>query len=126
MKTVEASPKIGIIAGVGDRRDSDLVGVGEEAAKIFDEIIIKLDEDLRGRSGDEIFGLVMAGIRRYSPDKKIALNPNECDAVEMAIKSASPGAFITVLTDNISKVTSFIKDLQNKVPTQTAETMIAV
>src|SRR5207253_2394436 len=115
LQTVEASTKIGIIAGVGDRRDADLRSVGEEAAKIFDEIIIKLDEDLRGRSGNEIFDLVTAGIRRHSPDKKITLNPNECAAVEMAIKAALPGTFITVLTDNIGKVISCIKDLQNKV-----------
>ena len=35
-------------SGVGDRRDHDIITVGEESARIFDEIIIKQDEDLRG------------------------------------------------------------------------------
>lgn len=112
VKSVQASCKIGIIAGVGDRRDSDLMNVGEEAAKVFDEIIIKLDEDLRGRTADEIFGLVTAGIKRHDAAKKITLNPSECDAVEKAISAAEPGAFITVLTDNISKVISCVREMQ--------------
>ncbi|MCW3112535.1 MAG: cyanophycin synthetase [Segetibacter sp.] len=114
VKTVDASVKIGIIAGVGDRRDIDLMNVGEEAAKVFDEIIIKLDEDLRGRTQDEIFGLVTAGIQRYALDKKITLHTSECAAVETAINNATPGAFITILTDNIAKVLQCVKDLQQK------------
>ena len=114
VRSVDASCKIGIIAGVGDRRDSDLMNVGEEAAKVFDEIIIKLDEDLRGRTADEIFSLVTAGIRRHDAHKKITLNTSECEAVENAINHAEPGAFITVLTDNISKVLNCVKQLQEK------------
>ncbi len=114
VRSVDASCKIGVIAGVGDRRDSDLMSVGEEAAKIFDEIIIKLDEDLRGRTADEIFNLVTAGIRRHDPRKKITLNTSECEAVESAINNAEPGAFITVLTDNVTKVLSCVKEMQEK------------
>src|ERR1035437_957759 len=40
VKTVDASVKVGIIAGVGDRRDEDIISLGEAAANIFDEIII--------------------------------------------------------------------------------------
>jgi len=90
------------------------MNVGEEAAKVFDEIIIKLDEDLRGRTADEIFSLVTAGIRRHDAHKKITLNTSECEAVENAINHAEPGAFITVLTDNISKVLNCVKQLQEK------------
>lgn len=119
LKTVEAPLKIGIIAGVGDRRDADLVAVGEEAANIFDEIIVRLDEDLRGRTGAEIFDLVSRGIKQVSPDKKIMLEVNEWEAVEKAIVSATPGTFITVLTDNIPKVLSGVQNLQSQLQTST-------
>jgi cyanophycin synthetase len=112
IKSIDASVKIGIIAGVGDRRDTDLMNVGEEAAKIFDEIIVKLDEDLRGRTAEEIFGLITAGIKGYDPLKKITLHTDECEAVEIAITNAANGAFITVLTDNITKVLHCVRELQ--------------
>jgi cyanophycin synthetase len=112
VKSVDATVKIGIIAGVGDRRDSDLMSVGEEAAKVFDEIIVKLDEDLRGRTPDEILHLVTAGIKRYDAGKKITVNTSECAAVEMAIHGAVPGSFITILTDNIAKVLQCVRELQ--------------
>lgn len=47
---VEAKRKIGVIAGVGDRRDSDIVEIGVEAGKIFDEIVIRQDRNMRGRN----------------------------------------------------------------------------
>jgi cyanophycin synthetase len=112
IKTVKASIKIGIVAGVGDRRDSDLVCVGEESAKIFDEVVIRLDEDLRGRTAEEIFGLVTEGIRKVDAKKKITLEVNECEAVEHAINNAVSGTFITVLTDDIASVISCVTRLQ--------------
>jgi cyanophycin synthetase len=114
VKSVDASVRIGIIAGVGDRRDIDLINIGEEAAKVFDEIIIRLDKDLRGRCADELFSLVTEGIKRCDPDKKIVLNGSECAAVEFAINNAKPGAFIVVLTDEIATVLKCVKDLQLK------------
>lgn len=117
VKTVKASTKIGIIAAVGDRRDSDLMAVGEEAAKIFDRIIIKLDKDLRGRTKEEIFRLVTEGIRRCDADKYIEFHEEECEAVEHTIHHAEPGSFITVLTDDIASVISCVQKLQNGLST---------
>ena len=114
VKSVKASLKIGIIAGVGDRRDNDLMSVGEESAKIFDEIIVRLDKDLRGRTGDEIFSLICDGIKKVNPGKKIELERSECEAVEKAITTATPGAFITILTDDIPGVIACVKRLQNR------------
>ncbi|HEY4652616.1 MAG TPA: cyanophycin synthetase, partial [Pontibacter sp.] len=73
IKNTDAYPKIGIIAGVGDRRDEDMREVGRIAASIFDEIIIRQDKDLRGRSGKEINNLLKEGIFSVKPD----LEPKE-------------------------------------------------
>ena len=55
---------VGIIAGVGDRRDEDLMSLGEESARIFDEIIIRQDKNTRGRTADEIIDWITKGIGR--------------------------------------------------------------
>jgi cyanophycin synthetase len=114
VKSVSAPLKLGIIAGVGDRRDADLISLGEEASKVFDEIIVRLDKDLRGRTGEEIYNLVSTGILNIDPNKKISLHESECESVEFAIDNAIPGSFIVVLSDDVSSVISCVKELQEK------------
>jgi UDP-N-acetylmuramyl tripeptide synthase len=41
LKNVEATKKIGIISGVGDRRDNDIRECGKIAGRMFDHIIIR-------------------------------------------------------------------------------------
>ncbi len=60
--------KVGIISGTGDRRDEDIRELGEISAQYFDEIIIRCDKNLRGRTADEIIGLLKEGIDKVNPD----------------------------------------------------------
>lgn len=96
---VDAPHKVGIIAGVGDRRDEDTIQLAEEAAKVFDEIIIRQDRNLRGKTEDEIIALLTKGIRNVSSDKKITNFKNESEAIDFAITNAIKGSFITIISD---------------------------
>ena len=98
---IDAPVKVGILAGVGDRRDQDLIALGEEGAKIFDEIIIRQDRNMRGRSEQEIIDLITQGIRNISPDKKVLTIPNEREAVDYALKNAVKDSFIVITSDVI-------------------------
>ncbi|MDZ7848157.1 MAG: cyanophycin synthetase [Owenweeksia sp.] len=51
LEKTEGFPKVGVIAGTGDRRDDDIIDLGEVSATIFDEIIIRDDAELRGQVG---------------------------------------------------------------------------
>ena len=95
---IEAKPKVGIIAGVGDRRDDDLVQLGTIAAQMFDEIIIRQDKNLRGRSEQEIIDLMMVGIKAEG-NKKVTVIPKESEAIDYAIKGAKKGSFIVICSD---------------------------
>jgi cyanophycin synthetase len=96
---VDAKPKVGIVAGVGDRRDDDTIQLGEEAAKVFDEIIIRQDRNLRGREDDEIIKLITKGIKNIDPNKKITILKKESEAIDYAVKNAVKGSFITIISD---------------------------
>jgi cyanophycin synthetase len=96
---IEAQPKVGIIAGVGDRRDEDIIQLGSVASQMFDEIIIRQDKNLRGRSEKEIIDLMMKGIHSDDPEKKVLVIPKESEAVESAIKNAKKGSFIVICSD---------------------------
>jgi cyanophycin synthetase len=98
---IDSKPKIGIIAGVGDRRDEDIIQLGSVSAQMFDEIIIRQDKNLRGRSEKEIIDLMMKGIHAEHPEKKIKIIPSEAEAIEYSIKHAKKGSFIVICSDVI-------------------------
>jgi cyanophycin synthetase len=58
--------KVGVISGTGDRRDEDIMELGEISANYFDEIIIRCDKNLRGRTAEEIISLLQAGINKVN------------------------------------------------------------
>lgn len=90
---------IGIIAGVGDRRDEDTIGLGRVAANMFDEVIIRQDKNLRGKTEQEIIDLMMRGITEVDANKKVTVIKKESEAIEFAIKNAEKGSFITICSD---------------------------
>lgn len=99
LEKIDASPKIGIIAGVGDRRDADIVALGALAAKMFDEVIIRQDRNLRGRSEKEIIDLMVEGMHSVDPKKKHVVIPSEPEAIDYAFKNAKKGSFIVICSD---------------------------
>lgn len=112
VNSFEDARKVGVITGVGDRRDEDIIALGEEAARIFDEIVIRHDEDLRGRAAQEIDTLLTTGIKNINPNIPIVYHTNECKAVEFAISRARPGDLVVVLIDDVSDAVSCIKHQQ--------------
>ena len=90
---------VGVIAGVGDRRDEDTIALGRQAAKMFSEIVIRQDKNLRGRTEDEIIALITRGIREVDPNKKVTSFKRETDAIDFAIKNARKGTFLTICSD---------------------------
>ncbi len=101
LERVEATEKVGVIAGVGDRRDEDIMSLGRLSAKIFDEIILRQDKNLRGRSDTEIIDLMVKGIHSVDPNKKYRIIPKESEAIDYAIANAKKGSFITICSDVI-------------------------
>ncbi len=96
---IDSKPKVGVIAGVGDRRDEDIIELGLLAAKMFDEIIIRQDKNLRGRTEQEIIDLIISGIHKHDFNKNPKVIKTERDAIDYAIKHAKKGAFITICSD---------------------------
>lgn len=90
---------VGVIAGVGDRRDEDTIALGRQAAKMFSEIVIRQDKNLRGKTEDEIIELIARGVREVDPNKKITVFKKESDAIDFAVKNARKGTFLTICSD---------------------------
>lgn len=106
--------KVGVISGTGDRRDEDIRELGAISAKYFDEIIIRCDKNLRGRTADEIIGLLQEGIKAVDAEKPIMIIPNENEALEYIYAHHKPGTLYTVMCDVVAGVLDKLKELKER------------
>ncbi|MBF6642248.1 cyanophycin synthetase [Flavobacterium sp. J49] len=114
LSSVEATKKIGIIAGVGDRRDEDIRECATIAARMFDHIIIRQEKHLRGRTEEEIIGLIMEGINASGRNVTHEIIAKEVEAIKHAINSASEGTFITALSDVVTNAIEIVQEYLDK------------
>jgi cyanophycin synthetase len=112
--TIECSCKVGIIAGVGDRREEDTNAIGAIAAEMFDEIIIRQDKNLRGRTEEELIKMLNDGIKAKDAKKKTTIIPSEREAILHAVKNAQKDALIVLCSDVIPDALDLVKSLKEK------------
>ncbi|HMP92942.1 MAG TPA: cyanophycin synthetase, partial [Phnomibacter sp.] len=106
--------KVGVISGTGDRRDEDIRALGEISARYFDEIIIRCDKNLRGRTANEIIALLQEGINAVNPDVPVMTIPDENQALEYIYAHHKPGALYTVMCDVVAGALDKIKELKER------------
>jgi cyanophycin synthetase len=104
MNATTATRKIGVVSGLGDRRDEDTLGFSRIAGRTFDEVILRQDRDLRGKSAEFLQEIMTRGLRLDNPELPITYIENELDAIDHVLHTAPDGAVITLLTENISGV----------------------
>ena len=114
LSTIDSPYKIGIITGTGDRRDDDIREMGRISAQMFDHIIIRQDKFLRGREADDIVRLLVEGILEVNPKQSYEYIPKEIEALKHAFSLATPGAFITALSDVIDNAIDLVQEYLDK------------
>ena len=102
---VRTGRAIGVIGMPGDRRDEDMRDYGALAAGAFDEIIIREDRNLRGRTPGATANLVADGVRRAREDgsgRTIRTDKilEELTAVKTALRRANPGDLVVMCVDD--------------------------
>ncbi len=111
---MDEHPKVGIIAGIGDRRDEDNIEMGKIAAEMFDEIIIRQDKTLRGQTAEALHKLLRTGIDQVDKNKKTTIFDGEKQAIDFAIQNAQKGALIVMCTDVIPDALNQVKSYQEE------------
>jgi cyanophycin synthetase len=118
--------RVGIITGTGDRRDEDIRALGEIAATYFDEVILRCDKDLRGRSEGEILGLLEEGAKSVKGDAGISIIPDENEALAFAYNTAVEGALIVSMCDSVKGTLDKVKGLKDKEEQARATSMVSL
>jgi cyanophycin synthetase len=97
--------RIGIISAPGDRRDDDIRELAHAAAPAFDLILLREDDNRRGRQRGEVGellreGLIEAGfpVERISPEVY-----DEEVAVKHGLETAQPGDLMVLFGDNLER-----------------------
>jgi cyanophycin synthetase len=100
--------RIGVVGGPGDRRDEDFVTLGKLSAQMFDRIIIKEDDDTRGRPRGEAANLITEGIVQAKPDARYEMILDEVTAIHTALDAASLNGLVVILPESVTRAISLI------------------
>ncbi len=106
--------KIGIIAGLGDRRKEDNLELGRLSAEIFDKIIIREDNDLRGKAPGETTDVIREGIASSPYNPPIVAISNEKQALYFAMENALPGTLILHCVEDIDEIITIMQKQQTE------------
>ena len=107
--------RIVVVAAPGDRRDEDIQDIARAVAGRFDHYLVKRDDSLRGRDGDEVpriiaRALLAAGVAEAA----IEQIPDEQQAIDAALRMGRPGDLLLVFADALARswkqITKFTPD----------------
>ena len=107
--SIDATRKIGIISGVGDRRDKDIKECAVIAARMFDHVIIRQEKHLRGRTESEIINLILEGLKEGDASVTHEVVSLEIEAIKHAISLAEEGTYIVALSDVIDNAIDIVQ-----------------
>ena len=109
LENVKANRKIGIIAGIGDRKKEDTIEIGRIAATMFDYIIIRQEHSLRGNTIEQINNYLVEGIQSVNSSIPFEFIANEKEAITQALTIAESGDFIVAFSDLYNDVIDVIE-----------------
>ncbi|MFM7447201.1 MAG: cyanophycin synthetase [Leptolyngbyaceae cyanobacterium] len=110
--------RIGVIGGPGDRRDQDFITLGNLSAGMFDRIIVKEDDDTRGRPRGDAAEWIIQGIRQVKPDARFQTILDETSAIEATLDSAPLNSLVVILPESVNRA---IKLIEMRHPISTPE-----
>jgi cyanophycin synthetase len=101
--------RIGVVGGPGDRRDDDFITLGKLAGQMFDEIIVKEDDDTRGRPRGDAARWILHGLEEVTIAASYHTILDETEAINTALDTAVENSLVVILPESVSRAISLIK-----------------
>ena len=105
--------RIGVIGAPGDRRDEDLREMGRIAAELFDRVIIKEDDDTRGRPRGDAADWLQLGVSETVATRVFQVILDETKAIQTALKQGKPGDLIVIFPESVSRTIRLVNEAQS-------------
>jgi UDP-N-acetylmuramyl tripeptide synthase len=100
-----AEKTIGVLTMPGDRRDEDIHAFGVLAGKTFDEVVIREDDDRRGRPHGQIAGVLEAAVAEAGmAPGKVTVILDEVQSGRAAVARADKNDLVVVFADKPAKM----------------------
>lgn len=117
-----AARRIGVIAAPGDRRDDVIANIGRIAGRGFDLIVIKEDDDRRGRKSGETAELLRQGVLStgFDPQNILIVLP-ESSAVMAALRLAKSDDLVVIFYEDYDTVLQTVEIFRSRCLDQTEE-----
>jgi cyanophycin synthetase len=106
---LDARRRVAVITGPGDRRDEDLRTLGRLTSKL-DHVVIKEDENGRGRPEGQIAGLIREGLLEGGmPESNIEQVLDEFEAVAHTVDRLDDGDLAVILVNDVQGVLELLR-----------------
>ncbi|CAN5487954.1 cyanophycin synthetase [soil metagenome] len=93
---------IGVVSIPGDRRDGDILEMGQIAAELFDDLIFRERPDGRGRAAGSVVSLLTDGaLAAGFPPDHLHRILSETEAIDAALRMARPGDLVLVFPSGV-------------------------
>ncbi len=111
VKRMEAESTVAVISVPGDRSDGDMTAFGELSGKTFDRIVIREDDNTRGRPRGEISSILReSAIRAGIQEESVSVVLDELEAVQSAVNMADKSDLVVLMVDKPAKVWELLSE----------------
>ncbi|HJT63319.1 MAG TPA: cyanophycin synthetase [Candidatus Limnocylindria bacterium] len=118
--------RIGVIATAGDRRDRDIRDLGRVSARYFDRIVIREDQNPRGRQPGATAALIQEGVEAAILEgarcQKIEIVLDELDATRRALDLGRKGDLVVLCVDHANLAWKELQHRLHGTPSEVPET----
>lgn len=102
--------RVGVVGGPGDRRDDDFILLGKLAAGMFDRVVIKEDDDARGRPRGDAARLIEIGLTQVKPEMPYEICLDETTAIQASLDRAVKNSLVVILPESVSRAIQLIEE----------------
>jgi cyanophycin synthetase len=103
-----------VLNGTGDRRDEDIREFGKVAGEVFDRIVIRRGNYLRGRDEQNMYELLKSGIADSGREPAVRIIPEGADAIRHAVKNARKSELVVTLGDRVVDDIAIVSGLRDE------------
>ena len=108
VRQLPARRRVGLVTAPGDRRDEDIRTLGRLVGGL-ERVLVKEDDDTRGRERGEVTRLVVEGLREAGLDaSRIETGFTEAGGVQRLLEVLEEGDLGVVLVDDVSGVLDLV------------------
>lgn len=112
VRRMEAESSVAVISVPGDRSDGDMNAFGELAGRTFKRVVIREDDNTRGRPSGEISRILSEAAQQGGlSDENVLIELKELEAVKVALAESERTDLVVLMVDKPAKVWEMLTGL---------------